>query len=67
MCPGVRERSFDSKLVRLKVSILAKMVRSIPFQFQTGAIKRLAVSTAADIPEFQFQTGAIKRVQRCIC
>ena len=54
--------SFNSKLVRLKVGVRAGWcARVSAFQFQTGAIKSLAVVEAVQrLAEFQFQTGAIK-------
>ena len=55
---------FNSKLVRLKGESGARDEVSVfVFQFQTGAIKRLATSavTIRNWPGFQFQTGAIKR------
>ena len=54
--------SFNSKLVRLKDSIVNDgTIILFMFQFQTGAIKSFScVSCFTSLEKFQFQTGAIK-------
>ena len=55
--------SFNSKLVRLKVANSLTLIKAgRQFQFQTGAIKRLTLTTLIlrRAKTFQFQTGAIK-------
>ena len=55
--------SFNSKLVRLKVSNFAGVwVTGFKFQFQTGSIKSSSRGTYLTITSsmFQFQTGSIK-------
>ena len=53
---------FNSNMVRLKVILILFQYFGVVFQFQYGAIKRLAefvINIEAQL--FQFQYGAIKR------
>ena len=53
--------SFNSKLVRLKVSTIWFYLCCARFQFQTGSIKSAYLMPLHEVDlEFQFQTGSIK-------
>ena len=57
----LRDISFNSKLVRLKVRAEKSEVELSTFQFQTGSIKSRAIYRQAQTrSRFQFQTGSIK-------
>ena len=61
----VSDRSFDSKLVRLKANVeIPAANENDAFRFQTGSIKRsTAFARTIHDWKFRFQTGSIKRMK----